>query len=169
MARPINQSPQIMIPEIKIVNHINAEKKEAGGHVPGRFMYLTLEGLLHHGMMYRKDPQGAPVYQSTYLIGVLAGAAFGLYDAAYKGNQTVGFQRRASAFAEGSFTDKVMVVAESLMQGPLALAAAENFQIDGNFHAGCLVAGAWGFRLGTDLSHLTYQYFFDAKKTDGGN
>lgn len=127
------------------------DKKESGGHLAGRWLSFGLEGIIHHHMLT------SPLYQLTYLTTLAAGAAFGLYKAAVQREKTSsGFEQRATTFAKSGLGDKAIMVAELAIQGPLAMAGAESVKLTNNMTAGGLVAGAWGFSLGSDLAAWAY-------------
>lgn len=150
-------------PSLTIINNINTKPEKAGNsknsvsYLPGRLLYAALEiGFIHHEMFTRSAQDPYPIYRLTYLTGVVAGAAFGLYKAAFKGDVEPRLEKRAETFAQQGALTKGIMLAELLVSGPGILTVLESEPIK-DLGLGNFAALGWGFSLGADLSRYAYQ------------
>lgn len=157
----INQLPENSAQPVTVINNIYnyPPKSDEKGYQPGQVLYYALEGTIQNAMFSRCVSIAdtcTPIYTTTYAVAFVAGAAFGLYKA-MKGERNVGINERAQAFVDGGFGTKVTMMAELALQGPIAIAAADMIETSGRSISGGLVAAAWGFTLGADLSTWAYK------------
>lgn len=121
------------------------EEKKAEGHIPGRWIYFSTEMALQYGMAMR--------YPEAYGVGLAAGAMYGLYKGAYKGDPgTFGLGERGTTFGKAGISHKLWMIAEEIgIKAIAALKIAES-NIFGGYNGGPFVSTGWAFSLASDLS-----------------
>lgn len=177
---PYAPVPQGAVPPgapVTIVNNIYpaAEKKDdkkddkkdkkEPSNLLGYNIYLPVEIGIHYCILNASLGDDLP-YRTAHLVGMVAGAVFGLHKAMTKGGEPR-LQKKIVEFSALDWSFRGAMLAGAALWGPVAMYAAQEFkQVD---HLGNVPAFGWGFSLGSDLSLYAYNSLVSKKINNKGD